>query len=177
MNCRFTVAYLSFSRLDYDAHRDRVSPHGESPPTPPYLRITYTAVRLFRPDSHPATSIQSGFQKQYRRSKLMSIQTLPLRDPVSYLPLAFTVPSRGWHRSGFRWWLYGLAYLLLRLSPWSASLTSPDNPSILPSADYRYAIGFPYGSLSSPWNTYRLSRGTPDNLHRVTAGIYVCRLI
>jgi hypothetical protein len=29
----------------YDINRDRGRPHDLAPPTPPYLRVTYTAVR------------------------------------------------------------------------------------------------------------------------------------
>jgi hypothetical protein len=150
--------------LQSPADRDRASPRGEDPPTPPHIRITYTAIRLSRPDKRLATSAQSGFQVRLRRSVKLPIRTWPERDDAPYSPLSFTFPTRGWHRSGLQWWLYGLAYLLLHLSAWSASLALPDNPSTMPSADCRYAIGFPYGSLSSLRNTHRLSRGNPRQL-------------
>lgn len=54
-------------------------------------RVTYTAVRMVGPDLNPATSIQSGYQEQYRRSGPMSIRTLTLRDTISCLPRPFTL--------------------------------------------------------------------------------------
>ena len=81
-------------------------------------------------------------------------------DADAYLPLTFTFPIRGWHRSDLRWWLYGVvAYPLLRLSDRSASLAAPDNPPTLSSADDRAADG-----------QTRPSRGAPGNFHRVTVG-------
>ena len=42
--------------------------------------------------------------------------------------------------------------------------------STMPSADFRYAMGSPCGSLSSRWNTQRISRGNPGDFRCTTVG-------
>jgi len=41
---------------------------------------------------------------------------------------------------------------------------------VMPSADFRYAMGSPCGSLSSGWNTQRISRGNPGDFRCTTVG-------
>jgi hypothetical protein len=38
-------ARISQAVFAHYLNRDRGEPHGSSPPTPPYIRVTYTAVR------------------------------------------------------------------------------------------------------------------------------------
>jgi len=40
----------------------------------------------------------------------------------------------------------------------------------MPAADFRYAMGSPCGSLSSQWNTQRISRGNPGDFRCTTVG-------
>ena len=61
-------------------NRDRGRPHDLSPPTPPYIRVTYTAVRSLQYAPH-AKALASGSPRQHNtRSGL-----LPCKRPVTSL--------------------------------------------------------------------------------------------
>jgi hypothetical protein len=70
----------------------------------------------------------------------------------------------------------GSAYLLLRLSAWSASLASPTPCSPTPSADSCATVGSPLDFPSSiDWNKNngtmtQVSPGKFDRLHRIPTG-------
>jgi hypothetical protein len=47
-------------------HRDRGEPRDSSPPTPPYIRITYTAVRRIKWKGYLSTRFGSPSAAKYR---------------------------------------------------------------------------------------------------------------
>jgi hypothetical protein len=113
-------------RASRRANRDREGPHGHPPPTPPGGRITYRAIPQPR---------RSAGEFPFR-SHNRSLRPLAAPPPEGRLrSVAFTQRTSLFAVRAFDG---GFAARPIRYSafrPSSASLASPDNPSISPSAD------------------------------------------
>src|SRR5215813_9902529 len=124
-------------------HRDRGAPHDAAPPTPPGIRVTYLGGSIGL--SFSMCSRAFGFyhrQDRFGRSAAVrSRGASPTRRSQSFGPSSV---------------VSGAAYLLLRLSDWSASLALPTARPTMPSADScAVMIGAPYDFPSYNNGTWR----------------------
>jgi hypothetical protein len=75
------------------ANRDRGAPHGAPPPTPPCIRITYTAVRLIE-SPYPFTNLgRPSFRKHLQAGRCSTLDSgSDARDRGLTSPIAASTP-------------------------------------------------------------------------------------
>ena len=137
--------------------RDREEPHGSSPPTPPYERITYTAVRQIRSED-----------KSSKRDASTGASSL-------------TAPTTGSSHKGLRptdaipSFLGNRVLLSFNLLAGNRSGLRPSLQPTMPSADFCFAVSANFSALSQFLSHARsrgakqISQGKTQNCARVDA--------